>query len=510
MSKDSKSKTVKKSSTMPQRNILAKIGIILVLILVVVAFIFVPAMSQSGSTGDNLVFGTYGDTEITYVPGNYFARQIEYINNIYRDSDSFSDNVEYKRQLVWQTAFNQTVIQKAIEENLSKSGVIISESQIDKAMVERGPFQVDGKFNEDLYKSTSSSAKFDLRKRFNEDLLREQYLADVMYGSRRSDNLIDFIANMGSDEKSFHFAVLNIDSIDDSYFENYATANLRNFSKASLNKITIYSSEEEAVKIQKRIAENEISFKDAAIAESKDSFAAEGGNAGELYFYELLVDIEDEETANSVFSLKDEEITDVIKTSYGWVIYQMINSPVMPDLTSDELLNDVKVYMSRNEKGLIEDYLVSMGTDFSNALSADSDFISTAISMNIENGTTDFFAVNYGNNRMIPSSITNATQQNPAFSNAAFDELFLERLFSLTSEGNTSDPLVLGNNIIVAQLADSRKSDRIPEESMEYYKYQVESEISGYMQSDLQNLVLASEDFENNFITTYAQIFYTN
>ena len=111
---------------------------------------------------------------------------------------------------------------------------------------------------------------------------------------------------------------------------------------------------------------------------------------------------------------------------------------------------------------------------------------------------------------MIPSSITNATQQNPAFSNAAYDELFLERLFSLTTEGETSDPLVLGNNIIVAQLAGSTESDKIPEESMEYYKYQVESEIAGYMQSDLQNLVLASEDFENNFLMTYAQIFYTN
>ena len=69
---------------------------------------------------------------------------------------------------------------------------------------------------------------------------------------------------------------------------------------------------------------------------------------------------------------------------------------------------------------------------------------------------------------------------------------------------------VIGNNVIIAQLAGSKISEMIPEASMEYYKYQVESEISGYMQSDLQNYVLASDEFENNFILTYANIFYSN
>ena len=130
--------------------------------------------------------------------------------------------------------------------------------------------------------------------------------------------------------------------------------------------------------------------------------------------------------------------------------------------------------------------------------------------MNIENGTTDYFAVNYGNNRMIPSSMSSASQQNPAFSNAAYDEIFLERLFSLKNIGDISEPLILSGNIIIAQLKGTQKSDKIPEESIDYYKYQVESEIAGYMQSDLQNLVLASERLENNFLTTYATLFYTN
>ncbi len=509
MSKDNKSKTIKKSGSKQHKNIGLMIGSILILMLTIIAFIFVPAMSQSGSSSEEMVFGSYGDSKIEYVAGNYFQRQIEYINNVYRDSDTLSDNVEYKRQLVWQTAFNQTVIQKAIEENLSKSGVLISDSQIDKAMVERGAFNEDGVFSEELYKNASSSYKFDLRNQYEEDLLREQYLADIMYGARRSSGLIDFITNMGSDEKSFNYVIFNNDSIGDEYFVSYASTNLNIFSKASLNKITIFSSEEDAVKLQKKISSDEISFKEAAIAESKDSYAAEGGNAGELYFYDIQTDVESDEAANVVFALKDKEITDVIKTSYGWVIYQMVNTPAMPDLTSEETLADVKTYMSRNEKGLLEDYLVTKGIDFSNKIS-DSDFISTALSMNVENGTTGYFAINYGNNRMIPSSITSATDQNASFSSAAFDELFLERIFALKKDGDISDPLVIGNNVIIAQLAGSKISEMIPEASMEYYKYQVESEISGYMQSDLQNYVLASDEFENNFILTYANIFYSN
>jgi len=510
MSKDNKSKTSNNSFVKQHKNIGMMIGSIAILILTIVAFIFVPAMSQSGTSSNELVFGSYGNSDIEYVAGNYFARQIEYINNIYRDSDALSDNVEYKRQLVWQTAFNQAVIQKAMEEKLKQSGVIITDSQIDKAMVERGPFQVDGVFSEELYKNTSSTAKYEMRKQFNEELLREQYLSDVMYGSYRSDNLIDFIANIGSEEKSFNYAVFSADSIDDSFYTTYASANMDKFSKVSLNRITIFSSEEDAAKVHGKIVNNELSFKEAAIAESKDSYAAEGGNAGDLYYYELLADLETEETANSVFSLGDDEMTDVITTSYGWVIYQMVNSKTMADLSSEDTINDIKVYMSSNEKGLIEDYLVSSATEFSNSIDEDSSFNSHAISMNVVSGTTDYFPVNYGNNRMIPGSISSASQQNSAFSSAAFDELFLERLFSLKEVGDISDPLVLGNNVIVAQLIGTQESTKIPEESMAYYKYQVESEIAGYMQSDLQNLILGSEEFENNFVMTYAQIFYSN
>lgn len=508
MSKD-KSKAFNSGAKRP-RNIGVMIGSIIVLIITVIAFIFVPAMSQSASSNDELIFGYYGDSKIDYVPGNYFARQIEYINNVYRDTDTFSDNIEYKRQLVWQTAFNQTVIQKAIESVMDKSGFTVSDKQIDIAMVERGPFQVDGKFNEELYKSTSNQRKFELRGQFEEDLIREQYMNDVMYGVYRNDGLLDFISTLGTNEKSFNYAVFNIDTMEDEFFSTYGSANIDQFTKASLNKISIYSSKDDADALYQKISSGELSFKDAAIAESDDSFAADGGNAGEMYFHELLSDVEAEDSARAVFALKDNEVSEVIETSYGWIMFQMINAPILPDTSTEELINDIKVYMSRNEKGMIEDSLVAKGQEFTTALSDESNFLNIASEMGIENDTTGYFTVNYGNNRMIPSNITNATSQNPAFSSAAYDELFLERLFTLDEVGNVSDPLVLGNNIIVAQLAGEKESDLIPEESLEFYKYQVESEVSSYMQADLQNMVLGSEDFTNDFIMTYAEIFYAN
>lgn len=509
MSKGNKSKSFKTFGANGQKNIGVMIGTIIILFITIVAFILVPALSRSGSSKDKMVFGKYGNTPIEYVSGNYFSRQIEYINNVYRDSNTLSDNLEYKRQLVWQTAFNQTVIQKAIEDSLKNSGISISDKQIDRAMVEKGPFKVDGQFNEDLYRQTSTQRKFDLRTQFREELLREQYLNDVMYGAYRNDSLLNFIMDMGKDEKKFNYAIFNIDDIKEDFFTGYASSNMQKFTKASLNKITIYSSEEAANNLLDRISNGDITFKDAAIAESKDKFASEGGNAGDLYFYEVIDDVESEDVANKIFALGDKEVSDVIKTTYGWVIYQMINSPVMPDLNSSDLIDDVKAYMSKKEKGLIEDNLVEKGKVFSGELEKNSDFLITTNTMGIESGTSDYFAVNYGNNRMIPSSITNATSQNPAFSNAAYDELFLEKLFSLKKVGDISDPLVIGDDIIVAQLAGTQESNKIPEESMDYYKYQVKSEITGYMQSDLQNLVLNSDKLQNNFLRTFANVFYS-
>ena len=507
MSKDSKSKISNIKPHKKKSGIM--IGTIAVLILTIISFIIAPAFSNTDSGNGKLVFGSYGNSDIEYVPGNYFARQIEYINNIYRDSDTLSDNLEYKRQLVWQTAFNQAVIQIAMEEEILNSGITITKSQIDKAMVERGPFQVDGIFNEEVYRKTSNTVKFDLRKRFREELLKETYISDVIYGANRSNNLVDFIVNIGSDEKKFNYAIFSPENIDPSFYKIYANANPGNFSKISLNRITILSSEEDTASLLVKINNNEISFSDAAIAESKDSFADDGGKSEPLYFHELLKDLESEETANIVFNLKKDEISEIITTSYGWVIFQLTETPAFPDLSSEETLNDIKIYMSRNEKGLIEDHLVSRGNSFKESIS-ETNFASAALLLNIENGITDYFSINFGNNRMIPGSISSATQQNPAFSSAAFDELFLERLFTLDTLDESSEPLVLGNNIIVAQLSGTQKSDKIPEESMEYYKYQVESEISGYMQSDLQNLVLDSPLFRNDFNKTYSKIFYAS
>ncbi|MCP4176811.1 MAG: hypothetical protein GY756_03515 [bacterium] len=519
MSKGNKSKisNIKKVPNKKKKTNSSKIAISIgtaaIFVLVVASFVFAPLMTTAASKPEELVFGSYGNSKITNTPGNYFNRTIINLKNQYRDNQSSLGSGNYG---IFKSAFNQTVIQKAIEEKVLDSGFIITDKQIDKEMVENGPFNVNGEFSEKKYQDSSSQYRFNLRKAFRENLIKKRYEQDTIYSIHKNSNLVDFIADIGSEEKSFNYSIFKMDNIKDSFFSEYFNSNTDKFRKIPLNKITIRSNENEANDILSKINNNEISFEEAAKEFSKDSYSSEGGKLGSVYFHELVktfqADLDTEvlaESANiaeNIFKLNVSELSEIIETKYGWVIYQAKENASISDLSSDNIINDIKTYMSSSEKGIIEDHLLALGDSYIDSIK-DSDFKSAAIQLNIENGATDYFSINYGNNRLLLSNISTATQQNPVFASAAYDELFLEGLFSLNTPDEISKPLILEDNIVVAQLIDKKKSDKITEEQIEYYKSYIKSNLTDYINEDMVILVRNSPEFIDNFDTTYSKIF---
>ena len=68
-------------------NPLVFIGTIFVLVIVVIAFVFIPAMDRGGGgRSSSIVFGSYGGIPIKYVPRNYLAQQYEYLARYYQGS----------------------------------------------------------------------------------------------------------------------------------------------------------------------------------------------------------------------------------------------------------------------------------------------------------------------------------------------------------------------------------------------------------------------------------------
>ena len=82
-----------------QRHPFLYIFSVVVLVIIVVTFVGAPAVT-SMSPSSRLVFGSYAGQEITYRPGNFFARQYESIAQGIRARGSDLD-LELQLRLAW-------------------------------------------------------------------------------------------------------------------------------------------------------------------------------------------------------------------------------------------------------------------------------------------------------------------------------------------------------------------------------------------------------------------------
>ena len=150
-----------------------------ILVIIVISFVGAPLLGGIGGSSNELVFGKYADTEITYTYGSYFSRQLDIMQNQYESNGS--DNYQYETYQIWKGAFDRTVFHTAILYDAEKSGLNISERRIDKALTQYGPYMDNGKFSAALYNATSNADKYANRTIYNEELIQQQYLQDMAH-----------------------------------------------------------------------------------------------------------------------------------------------------------------------------------------------------------------------------------------------------------------------------------------------------------------------------------------
>ena len=147
---------------------------ITILVIIVISFVGAPLLQGFGSSGNKLVFGKYGDVEIEYSYGTYFARQLDILQDQYQSDGS--DNYQYETYQIWKGAFDRAVFHTGILHSASMSGVYISDRRVDKALTVYGPYMDNGKFSPVLYNATPDADRFANRTNFREELIQQQYL----------------------------------------------------------------------------------------------------------------------------------------------------------------------------------------------------------------------------------------------------------------------------------------------------------------------------------------------
>ncbi len=439
-------------------------GTIVVLVIVIIAFVFVPMGGGSASlisgNGRSLTFGSYDGKPIIYSQDSYMNQQVRELNDRFRQQGATEDNYQFLAYQVYRGAFERTVLRMAAIDTVTKAGDSVTEDWLDAKVAANPTFQENGKFSAQKYHDASLNEKLNVRNQIRDDSLYGDYFIDEM-GVSPSSQEIAFVKDMAKDTRTVEYLAYPLSDYPDSEAENWGKAHSDLFRSLTLSSVTIASSEADAQKLLQNVKDKKTTFEDAAKASSKDAYAQKGGAAGPRYFHELSAQLASKDDGEKLASLKTGELSQVLKTTAGaWVFFKADADVAPADFSQAAVLAAVRDYMTRNDRGVIEDWAIAKAKEI--AAVGSKGFEAAAKKAGAPVKTVGPFPLNYGDlsvyipsyGQSMPLFKSIASSDDPELSGASTSQKFLTAAFS-TAPGAISDPFVLGDKVLVLKVKDA-------------------------------------------------------
>ncbi len=495
----------------PQRPPFAKnpitYGLSVVLLgLIIVAFAYFPARGSRQVINNPYLLGTYGSKAInvnftngnyTYdIYRNYYSYYSYMFENGYSRQNPNSDNNLIAS--MWKSAYEATVYRYSMLDIAKKYGVIADKSIINSA-IRQNEYQENGEFSRNLYDQTSRIERSAIEKKYTDNAVVDELESDLVSTSHISNAEKDYIDSIAGTEKQFEIIAFPLYDYPDSEVAGYAKENSDLFRKINLSKITITSDRNKAEELHRQLSENTSLFADKAKVESEDNYRSNGGSMGWSYSFYLEDDFQTAEDFNTVINLTRDEISPVIETDYGWVIYRCDEPARDADLTDPEDLQNIKIYISIFAAGEIDDYFLAQAASIRD-LAIDRGMGWAAASIDKQNYISEFFPITFGSANTERGSL----YKQPAVQNLSENFLsaisenqtLLERLNKLKLS-EVSEPEVAGQYVLLFSLVNERKVDK--EDLEQRPSDSLESTAQSYYVGDLRSYFLESDKLDDNF-----------
>lgn len=477
------------------------IGSIALLVLIFVTFIGAPIVSKMGAQGA-IHFGSYAGKPIEYYPGNYLAKQQQYYADQYASQNQGdSSNTTMVLYQVWRRAFEETVVHFALLHAADRAGLQVTDAYAARDLKAQYDQQGDGLWDQFLQNSDSIAQQKALDNHIAQ-MRHQQVATDLISGARTSSGEADFLAGMSRNERSFSYVAYSAADYPESEIVSYGQDHAKLFEQMQLSRITIKSSKREAEDVRAQLEADPTRFGELARTLSTDGFAEQGGEMGMQSYFVLQQDFDDTTVLNSIFDLKKGELSPVVQTSFGWVIYRCDEEAVAPDFSSAQTLALISSYINRYEKGRIIDYLTERA-DFFRTHAQEVGMASAASDAGISLQTTVSFPINYGNSPLLKTLDSNTEG---IFSKGMTNETFLTNLFSL-KKGEVSEVLTLDNYVIVAEVNEEVTLEDSQLDQMKtllpYYLQRIEQE-------ELYRYYMSSDQLQDDFASAFQRLYLSN
>jgi hypothetical protein len=483
-------------------NPLIFLGTIIILIIVIIAFVLVPAIVPEAGRMTELNFGSYNKIPINYVPGNYFAQVQESLAQ-YRQSTTDENNYIQVAWDIWRTAFEEAVIRTAILDEAKLAGYVPSQEQVDRDVAQQ--FQVNGVFDAARYRQLDRTRRMAIWREIRDARIEMRYREDVT-NLRIPSKETDFIASMASPQRNFALASFPLSSYPDTEIGAYVTANPDLFRYTHLSRITVTASENEARTVLEAIQNGTTTFEEAAGTHSQDSYADLGGDMGLKMVYELMTEIPDAQAREAVIALQSGQLSSVVGVPAGWAFFRAEVTPYPMDIADSANIAKVRAYLLDFERGRIEDWVIAQAEAFAAHVKEEGFDAASEAAASVEGFTTRTFGpvpLNYGGIDLFVALRSYGLQE---LDYADSNENFWRTAFFTPLE-TVSSPLVLGGNVLLLYPTEEVSAEEASVED-------IKSIYSGYWVSynaemNLRYFFLQSGKLEDRFFDSFYRFVYS-
>lgn len=330
-------------------------GTVVTLVLIVITFVIGPVFgsgyAKSISLGKAAGKTIYFDENFGYAWESY-ERNLAAAYGV--DLQNAPDYMRSQlRVSAFQGAFFMTAYENFIESILDKSGIVATSQKAEHLIARSILAQADPVAQKESLKAYKELS--DKQRQTQIDGVKKEYLSmtfreDLALIPEIRDFETSFLNEKAFPQKrALRYLQIDEESLPDSYFIEYASQSdkINLFTQLSFRKILV-STETEMEFLLDEIEKDPEGFSRLAEDSTIDT---DGGKETTLYFYELLNQFgtENETEFLKLAALKTGELSEVIKTEYGYLLFQITKESVPADLENDEIVTEIRDYIAYND-----------------------------------------------------------------------------------------------------------------------------------------------------------------
>ena len=480
---------------MNYKSVSTSIGGVIILILSIISFIFLPTMVQSGGRATTL--GSWGGVSIQNTENSEFTNQYRNLAG-YAESQNLIPSDEFSRTSFYHSlakvAFDSSVIDVAMTSELEKAGYAPSEFLVNKELVK---YYLDENemYSETKFQNTPANTRLSYKKAVEHSMISRRYVEDVFGdgkkgGMKVSASEIAFIEDMAKKVREFKYTTFSFDDYPKEEIKKYGMEKKELYMTYDFSLLS-YENEEDAKNVLTSLKDGSKTFEDALKEIENKKLTNDDGKLERASREDVADLFPDNADLDKVIALKSGELSDVLQTSgMDYVIIRCDGDAKEADFDSEEVQNKVFAKMKSEDRGKIEEYLMEKANGFAGM--ANTTGLSKALmDYGKEDTLSQPFSLNYGSLSYFPSI---STDKDSVLSPASKNEDFYKDVFSL-KDGGISKPHLLGSNVVVLTQNSEKESDEYTKDNGKTYKNQCENYMPYY------NLVMLLQTRGMNFYT---------